>query len=239
MKYDRQKWIFLNSIVFLAWIFVFIVNIPYLQKDKSVSFFCFILECILFAITFVILGINYVEKYRFTGYGILCMLWGCEVILAKGGLIGFITFSLSYLFFWRQNFLSSPKVKYILFALFTVPFILLFVSGDNSYICHTLWYLAAFFIICLLAAYLLYPLYSKKGVVPEKILNVKRYDLSDREIDVLKDILQGKKYTVIATELSCSLSTIQKDISDICDKLSVSDKTELLIKYSGCSVTTI
>jgi DNA-binding CsgD family transcriptional regulator len=236
MKYSKQQWFLLNSIVLFAWIFVFIANIPDLQTDKADSFLRFILECVLFSLTFIILGINYFEKYYFTGYGILCMLWGCEVILSKGGLIGFITFSLSYLFFWRQNLFSSPKLKYFLFTLFVIPILLLFISNDNSYIYHTLWYLVAFLIICLITIYLLNPLYSKKGILPEKIIEVKHYNLSDREVIILKAMLKGQKYSAIAIELDCSLSTIKKDISDICDKLGVSDKTELLIKYSDCTI---
>jgi DNA-binding CsgD family transcriptional regulator len=236
MKRNKQPWILLNSIVLVSWVFVFIASIPSFPKDKTTSYPVFILECALFTITFIILGINYFEKYFFTGYGIICMLWGCEVILSKGGLIGFITFSLSYLFFWRQNLFSSPKLKYFLFTLFAVPTLLLFISNDNSYIYHTLWYLVAFLIICLITIYLLNPLYSKKGILPEKIIEVKHYNLSDREVIILKAMLKGQKYSAIAIELNCSLSTIKKDISDICDKLGVSDKTELLIKYSDCTI---
>ena len=79
-------------------------------------------------------------------------------------------------------------------------------------------------------------MYSKEGFASKKVLDLTGNGFSERDKLIVVKILAGEKYTAISEELNCSLSTINKDFSDICKRLEVADKTELLVKYSGCEI---
>lgn len=55
--------------------------------------------------------------------------------------------------------------------------------------------------------------------------------LSNREKDVFRLTIEGKKRKEIATLLFYSENTVKKDLSSIYKKLEVNDKSELMIKY--------
>ena len=56
------------------------------------------------------------------------------------------------------------------------------------------------------------------------------FDLSEREIQVLTLIVEGKTNQTIATELHLSIDTIKNHLKTIMDKLSVSDSTQAAVK---------
>ena len=56
------------------------------------------------------------------------------------------------------------------------------------------------------------------------------YKLSDREIDILKSLVKGNSYKLIADELFISIDTVRTHIRHIYDKLHVNSKTEAVLK---------
>ena len=58
-------------------------------------------------------------------------------------------------------------------------------------------------------------------------------DLTKRELDVLKLILQNKKRREIAEELFVTENTVKKHTAHIYEKLNVCDRSELLLKLGG------
>ena len=56
------------------------------------------------------------------------------------------------------------------------------------------------------------------------------YDLTSREIDVLRCLVKGCSNSAIAEELEISLATVKAHMSAIFEKLDVSDRTQTAIK---------
>lgn len=56
------------------------------------------------------------------------------------------------------------------------------------------------------------------------------YDLSPREMDILKSLVKGYSYKLIASEHFISIDTVRSHIRHIYEKLHVSSKTEAVLK---------
>ena len=58
-------------------------------------------------------------------------------------------------------------------------------------------------------------------------------ELTQRETDVLKLLLENKKRKEIAEELFVSENTVKKHTAHIYEKLEIADRSELLLKLGG------
>jgi DNA-binding NarL/FixJ family response regulator len=56
------------------------------------------------------------------------------------------------------------------------------------------------------------------------------YNLSDREQEILKGLVSGYSYKLIANEYFISIDTVRSHIRHIYDKLHVNSKTEAVLK---------
>jgi len=56
------------------------------------------------------------------------------------------------------------------------------------------------------------------------------YHLSPRELDILRGLMKGFSYKLIADELEISIDTVRSHIRSIYDKLQVNSKTEAILK---------
>lgn len=56
------------------------------------------------------------------------------------------------------------------------------------------------------------------------------HDLSARELDILRGLMKGYSYKLIADELNISLDTVRSHIRNVYDKLQVNSKTEAILK---------
>lgn len=56
------------------------------------------------------------------------------------------------------------------------------------------------------------------------------HDLSPRELDILRGLMKGYSYKLIADELGISLDTVRSHIRHVYDKLQVNSKTEAILK---------
>ena len=61
--------------------------------------------------------------------------------------------------------------------------------------------------------------------------------LSEREIRIFRSVLKAEKYGTIAQQENISISYVKKCMKDICQKIHVCDRTELLTTYAGYTVT--
>lgn len=56
------------------------------------------------------------------------------------------------------------------------------------------------------------------------------YHLSPRELDIIKGLMKGFSYKLIADDLDISIDTVRSHIRNIYDKLQVNSKTEAILK---------
>ena len=56
------------------------------------------------------------------------------------------------------------------------------------------------------------------------------YHLSDRELDIVKGLVNGYSYKAIAADLFISIDTVRSHIRRIYEKLHVNSKTEAVLK---------
>ena len=61
-------------------------------------------------------------------------------------------------------------------------------------------------------------------------LNCGKYNLTSREVEIVKLIMKGHSYKIIASDLSISEKTVAKHVSNIFAKVSASNKVELINK---------
>jgi DNA-binding CsgD family transcriptional regulator len=151
----------------------------------------------------------------------------------------FLIISILYLKKLNDDLLQRMVVSYfvlILFIFFGVFILLLFQSEINFlnsinikiYIlpgCYLLWSIfASYFNV----KYFLFDtnVYASQNFSLEKFL--KEYDLTDRETEIVKLLLNGCGNTEICDELSISLPTVKSHISNIFKKACCSSRSELL-----------
>ncbi|MFA5297294.1 MAG: response regulator transcription factor [Lutibacter sp.] len=87
-------------------------------------------------------------------------------------------------------------------------------------------------LVCLVLSLLFY-IYSLKRIKKVATIN----NLSKQEINIKNYILQGKSNKEIADELFISLSTVKTHITNIYNKLNVSNRGELLLKSKNSTST--
>jgi DNA-binding NarL/FixJ family response regulator len=68
--------------------------------------------------------------------------------------------------------------------------------------------------------------------------NCKRYNLSTREVEVIRLLVKGIPYKIISSDLSISEKTVSKHVSNIFMKVGVNNKVELINKLDAQDETT-
>lgn len=76
-----------------------------------------------------------------------------------------------------------------------------------------------------------------ESIVSEYASNCKRYGLTSREIEIVNLLITGQPYKIIGDMLSISVNTVAKHISNIFQKVEVSNKVELMNKLHESSHT--
>ncbi|WP_229311230.1 response regulator [Larkinella soli] len=64
----------------------------------------------------------------------------------------------------------------------------------------------------------------------QKAVRTGDYNLSPRELDIIKGLVSGYSYKLIADDLHISIDTVRSHIRHIYDKLQVNSKTEAILK---------
>ncbi len=87
------------------------------------------------------------------------------------------------------------------------------------------------------------PLNSHKTVSPKRCAftdNCKKYHLTSREVEIIKQLIRGIPYKIISADLKISEKTVSKHVSNIFAKVGVNNKVELINKLDAQShITTL
>ena len=67
---------------------------------------------------------------------------------------------------------------------------------------------------------------ARRGSLPASSVNPAQLDLTEREQQVLRDLVEGLSYEQVADTLAISLGTVRTHISSICRKLQVHSVAE-------------
>lgn len=218
---------------------MFYINIAAMIVDRVSPFSAiFIFEGILLVLTLTGLILCFFVEFKFIIYAFLCCCWGIDGLLSGSGLIGFIIYEVAFLFLWRQKYLSFKWCLSIFLATLPVPVVVIFLTYESRLINKNLMQILAFLFLCSLVYFLFYPSINKNRKHVHKTLDVSEFRFSDRETRILKSALNADKYTAIANNENISVSYVKKCMKYICQKMQVSDRTELLATYSGYSLIT-
>lgn len=234
---DKSVWLILNSAVLAAFMLMCALNAADIVTNRVTSLSALIVfEGILLILTFTGLVLSYFIENKFLVYAGLCLLWGIDGLLSGRGLIGYIIYSVSFLFLWRQHNVS-PKTYLIAFlASSPVPVTIILLAYGEEAMSKILMQIIAFALISALSFFLVRPAIAKKNIMVHETIDVSGLGLSDREIRILNSALKAEKYTAIAADERISESYVKKCMKSICRKMQVADRTELLATYGGYSI---
>ena len=70
-----------------------------------------------------------------------------------------------------------------------------------------------------------------------RILTLNHAKFTENDVEILRKILDGKKYEAIAHEMGKTLPTLKRHISRLFDLLQVSDRVSFVSRYSGFTIT--
>ena len=171
---------------------------------------------IRFGIGYRISALLYFLSFTFAlalGYGLLHRLWQTERRSFPVGLLVFAT--VGYL----ETTLSLPQ------SLGTTAVTL---SNDNGFLVSSIPY--ALYGAFLIAYFLQHPAPAplKMDTLPESFLT--KYNITEREREIILKVVQGKSNADIASELFISLATVKTHLHNIYRKLDVDSRYDLLAR---------
>lgn len=234
---DKKVWQILNTTVLLAFILMFAMNVAYFLFNRETPLSALLVfEIILLILTFAGLTLSYFTEDKFMIYAVLCLFWGFDGLLSGKGLIGFIIYAVSFLFLWRQHRISPKAYLTVFIGSLPIPVTIILLSYEGESLSKTLMQIVAFTILCALSYFLIHPAIAKKRITVRETIDISELGLSKREIRILESALNAEKYTAIATSERISVSYVKKCMKNICLKMQVADRTELLATYGGYAI---
>ena len=171
---------------------------------------------IRFGIGFRIAAVGYFASFTFMlalGYGLLRRAWHTERRYFLIGLLVFATVG------YVETALNLPQ------SLRTTEATL---SNENSFLFSSIPY--ALYGIFLIFYFLQHPAPPplKMDALPESFLT--KYNITDREREIILKVVQGKSNAEIASELFISLATVKTHLHNIYRKLDVDSRYDLLAR---------
>ncbi|MGN0729343.1 hypothetical protein [Treponema sp.] len=169
-------------------------------------------------------------------YAFLFFCYGVGNFFDDGNILGIICLGLSYLFLSFSNFFKMYRsIKICLFMLLPVFSLTtqFFRSGSLVFLISVAHILGTIY-MGVIAFAVLYPILKKA----ESVRHVKILDSSEcsqRDIEFLSSVLDGKKYSKIALLHDVSESTVKARMIELYKMLDVRTKTEFLTIYNGFS----
>lgn len=147
--------------------------------------------------------------------------------------IPIIYFTITGFIYFRKEYEILPK-----FFSITIPFIIIdffkvgyLKSIDNPLVIEPIEFFPILSVLFGLLILLKLKHNQKRNLNGRNIMdNIKTWDLSDREVDVLKLLVQSKQNREIAEELFVSESTVKKHISSILKKSCCSNRVQIINK---------
>ena len=169
-----------------------------------------------FGLGYKLTGAWYFATFTFMlalGYGLLRRLWGTE---RQNFLIGLLVFAtVGYL----ETLLNLPE---------SLRRTVVTLSNERNFLYSSIPY--ALYGVFLIAYFLRYPVSAPLAMdaLPESFLA--RYNITDREREIILKVVQGKSNADIAGELFISLATVKTHLHNIYRKIDVDSRYDLLAR---------
>jgi DNA-binding CsgD family transcriptional regulator len=179
----------------------------------------------------------FLNPQSFRCYAFLFYFYGLGNLYDRGGILAVLCLGCAYGFLRTSGFFRrNKKFRTVLFFVF--PAILLvrqyFVAEDRLDFWISIMHIVAAVYIGSLIFSLIYPMVAQSKLVKnEKILERGFY--TQRDVEFLSSVLDGKKYKKIATLHDVSESTVKARMVELYKFLDVKDRTEFLAVYRGYS----
>lgn len=171
----------------------------------------------------------------FRTYSILFYIYGCGNFLDNGNVLGAICISASLVFLNISGFLKSYRISKIA-CLMVIPvsciLVQYFHTGRLAFLLSVFYILGAIFIFYLTYLILRPKVEKAYTAKTNKIISSEKY--GERDIEFLERVLNGEKYSKIASLYNISESSVKAQMIDLYHHLGVNSRTEFLAFCNGC-----
>ena len=214
--------------------------------QEKLSTYSFLIVNISTVICFIILIIK-PEKLPFCS--LISYIYGLGNLINPSNIgevgIGFSMMLLFYSSLWVQGFYKNHRLlKFLLSILsFTIIILVNLIYGIQvfEYIFRNVLGYSIIFTVTILMLTKHF-IESKHSILGRKILDLRKFisngTLNDRDVVWLKMILNGDKYSAIASETSVAEGTMRNRIREVFKILGVSDKKQFITIYDEALVIT-
>lgn len=234
----------------LIWIIVLLVNLHYFSSSTTVF------ELVLYGLTIGGCGFLVFFPLRFYIHAVLWGAWGLIGLFKGGKVPGVLMLGLGLAFALKQGFFSNyGKAKICLISFCFLVVLVSQIRFGMDYFLDTCLGTLELGII----AELVVTLFGRelKGFLrndsqerslsgmtaPNRTFFVKGTELrlspdyfTPRDVLLLREVLAGEKYEIIARTYNLGLSTLKKRLSVLFNLLNEKNKTELVNRYAGYGV---
>jgi len=190
---------------------------------------------ILFGIMILLTAIF---PFKFLTHGLFCWLFGLLWLIDGGLIIALSVHLFGYLFFYRHGFLKThKKAKFLIGWGIILAAIASQLRFTDINMLHRLFHFISFAVTCVFAVILYKPeiqIIRKKR--REKILALPSRKFSEEEAEILRKVIAGEKYEIIANEQNTSLSTFNRQIRKTYNKLGLDKLNDFLRVYANHTV---
>jgi DNA-binding CsgD family transcriptional regulator len=243
-------WRVIAIVAVLAWMLVLVYNlrIPFSGYEKtSGDLFHPYVILGLEGITVIGCVALVIVPLQFLIYAALCCLQGLFHVINGGSFGGILMYGLGLLFALKAGFFQTYKPAKLSFAILLLAGALLSqIRFGSEHLTETFLDTLAVCLIAMLGV-LLYSREVQKQIAgrdagmvmseeQKKILLLQQGIFSQRDIDILQLILEGKTYEYIAGEQKISLSLVKKRTRFLYDHLNLLDRVSFMSIYEGYSV---
>ncbi|MCL2602058.1 MAG: hypothetical protein FWD91_04510 [Treponema sp.] len=195
-----------------------------------------------YVILAVIIGVMAIATiafpYRFWIHAAFCLLWGL-VRIADGELTTpLLLHFFGYVFLFRMGFFKSHEVLKLSSGMLLLMGAIasqyrLATGVFGSRILHfSLIFLLLFFVTVILRPEIHLIRKSRR----EPVLRLKASRFTEKDAEILRKILEGKKYEAIALEEGKSIPTFKRYVRRLFDMLQVSDRVSFISKYMNYTI---
>ncbi|HOS31405.1 MAG TPA: hypothetical protein PLR39_11380 [Treponemataceae bacterium] len=206
-------------------------------KNEQELFSPFTVFCTNFVSTFAFLYLIF-KPLEFRIYFVFSFFYTTSTIIEGGDYTSFFFFIFTMLCAYRSGFLIKNMKRKVTASL--ILFFLLFVTqirfGFDVFFESIIKIFALLLLLTVIALMLSEEI--KKFIQsnqPSRLVLREYPDLLERDKVFLKAVFAGEKFDYIASSNSMAPGTLRNRMREVYKIIGVADKTELLIRYSGCT----
>jgi DNA-binding CsgD family transcriptional regulator len=173
--------------------------------------------------------------HKFYIHGAFCWFFGLLWLIDGGLIISLSIHLFGYVFFYRQGFFNKDKKKKLLAGgLVIAAAITSQLRFTDVDMLSRGFNFAGFILVIIFTIVILRPeIQTIRKKRRKKILVLQSDLFTKKDVVILRKILIGIKYEVIAKEEQLALSTLKKQVRQIFNELNVSDRTHFLVLYAN------